>query len=342
MGPRDKILKYAKDKETFKSRELIPILKISRQTLASHLTRLVNEGHLIREGSTRNATYQITKEGEAPSNLIQLRLVKKLKGLEEDRVFETIRNRLGLKSRLPKNVLSIAHYSFSEMMNNAIDHSKSESAQVDVSIENGYFQFKVRDFGVGIFENVREGFKLNDEFEGAEHVLKGKQTTAPARHSGHGIFFTSRIADQFVLQSHRLRVVVDNEKDDALFEDVSRVQGTLVEFRIKQRSRKNLQLLFNKFSPEQEGYEFSKNEMRVRLSAKHEFVSRSQARRLLSGLDEFKEITFDFKDIKGIGQAFADEIFRVHPSLYPDKKIYFKNAGPAVEFMIRRAQEGNK
>lgn len=114
-------------------------------------------------------------------------------------------------------------------------------------------------------------------------------------------------------------------------------EGTRVEFKIKQRSRKNLQELFNKFSPEDENFEFNKNEMRVRLRSSLELISRSQARRLLAGLDDFKTITFDFKDIPGIGQAFADEIFRVYPSMNPEKKVNYENAGPVVKFMIERA-----
>ena len=64
----------------------------------------------------------------------------------------------------------------------------------------GIFTFTVSDRGVGAFESVRKKFKMKNSFEAAEHLLKGKQTTAPERHSGQGIFFTSRIADHFALE----------------------------------------------------------------------------------------------------------------------------------------------
>ncbi|GAI71454.1 unnamed protein product, partial [marine sediment metagenome] len=35
------------------------------------------------------------------------------------------------------------------------------------------------------------------------------------------------------------------------------------------------------------------------------------ARRVLTGLENFKTIILDFREIDTIGQAFADEIFRV-------------------------------
>jgi len=66
-------------------------------------------------------------------------------------------------------------------------------------------------------------------------------------------------------------------------------------------------------------------------------VSRSQARRVLSGLELFKEVILDFKDIEYIGQAFADEIFRVFPGMYPDTVITAQNANEEVKNMINRA-----
>ena len=69
-----------------------------------------------------------------------------------------------------------------------------------------------------------------------------------------------------------------------------------------------------------------------------DLVSRSQARRVLSGLDLFKEVILDFRDIKYIGQAFADEIFRVFPNMNPNTAISEQNANSAVRNMINRAR----
>jgi len=66
-------------------------------------------------------------------------------------------------------------------------------------------------------------------------------------------------------------------------------------------------------------------------------VSRSQARRVLGGLELFREVTLDFKDIEYIGQAFADEIFRVFPNMNPNTSIIAQNANPDVQNMINRA-----
>jgi hypothetical protein len=51
----------------------------------------------------------------------------------------------------------------------------------------------------------------------------------------------------------------------------------------------------------------------------------------------FKEVTLDFKDVKSIGQAFADEIFRVFPNMNPDTAITAQNTNTEVQYMINRA-----
>jgi len=66
-------------------------------------------------------------------------------------------------------------------------------------------------------------------------------------------------------------------------------------------------------------------------------VSRSQARRILSGLELLKEVTLDFKNIEYIGQAFADEIFRVFKNRNPEILLKTVNLNGEVQNMINRA-----
>jgi uncharacterized protein DUF4325 len=66
------------------------------------------------------------------------------------------------------------------------------------------------------------------------------------------------------------------------------------------------------------------------------FVSRSEARRLLTGLDEFTEIDLDFAGVEDVGQGFVDELLRVWPQENPGKTINPLNMNEAVEFMVRR------
>ena len=71
------------------------------------------------------------------------------------------------------------------------------------------------------------------------------------------------------------------------------------------------------------------------------YISRSQARRLLAGLNKFKSIILDFDKVPTIGQSFADEIFRVFLSDNPEIKIQAVNTNKAVQFMIDRVDISN-
>jgi hypothetical protein len=42
---------------------------------------------------------------------------------------------------------------------------------------------------------------LKNHLEAIQDLLKGKQTTMPKSHSGEGIFFTSKIADNLTISS---------------------------------------------------------------------------------------------------------------------------------------------
>lgn len=310
---------------------------ISRQTATFHLRKLIEANKLVKSGSTKNSRYRIGRQRTRATKAVvsRLQLVRKLKGLQEDTVFDEVVNRLNLKKQLNKTVFDIAYYSFCEMLNNAIDHSKSSSVSIDVLVHAGEFQFLIRDAGIGVFKNVQNYFRLRDEFEAAEHLYKGKQTSDPKNHSGQGIFYTSRIADVFKLRSHKLETIIDNRKEDVYFRENNAMKGTAVEFSIKAKSRKVLSQLFQDYA--NDDFEFDKNSVRVKLSDREKLMSRSQARRLLLGLEKYRRIEFDFNRVTGIGQAFADEIFRVFQNRYPDRQITFVKAGPAVEFMIKRA-----
>jgi len=60
-------------------------------------------------------------------------------------------------------------------------------------------------------------------------------------------------------------------------------------------------------------------------------------KRLLTRVDRFKTAIFDFTEVETIGQAFADEIFRVFASRYPEVELLAIKANSAVKRMIQRA-----
>jgi hypothetical protein len=97
--------------------------------------------------------------------------------------------------------------------------------------------------------------------------------------------------------------------------------------------------MFAKYQTDPDEPAFDKTEIQVRLYTMGTiYVSRSQARRVLTGLDKFKTITLDFTNVPAIGQAFADEIFRVFKRNHPTIMINPIYMNEAVSFMVARAQ----
>jgi STAS-like domain of unknown function (DUF4325) len=57
----------------------------------------------------------------------------------------------------------------------------------------------------------------------------------------------------------------------------------------------------------------------------------------MARLERFREVFLDFKEIRSIGPAFADEIFRVFQRSHPEMKIVAVNANDEVSKMIAKA-----
>ena len=97
--------------------------------------------------------------------------------------------------------------------------------------------------------------------------------------------------------------------------------------------------MFDNFSSG-EDYAFTKTVVPVSLAqyGDETLVSRSQAKRLLAGVDKFKVVVFDFSGVESVGQAFADEVFRVFRKQHPEMEIVSINANKAVAQMISRAE----
>ncbi|MBI2870391.1 MAG: DUF4325 domain-containing protein [Candidatus Omnitrophica bacterium] len=339
MKTKELILKLARERGMIQTSDIVKKSGLSRQTVVQHFRELIADHKLVKLHSTRNATYlpyrSSSKRPSGRASAFSSRY--RIKGLSEDRVFQEADLRMGLKRSLSPAAYQIAGYAFTEMLNNAIDHSRSRHVTVRLECGQGHFEFHVVDTGIGVFESVRRKFGLRDPFESASHLLKGKQTRDPKRHSGQGIFFTSKIADRFSLQSARLELVVDNVIDDTMLNDIQNRRGTRVIFTLKQKSRKALKALFDEYS--NSDFEFDKTKVVVRLSAREgEYISRSQAKRLLLGLEKFKRIVLDFKRVKGVGQGFADEVFRVFKAAHPFIQIETTNTSPSVEYLVKRAR----
>ncbi len=346
MQVKDKILlaikKVASSQERFQLSHVLKLLadqKATRQYISRVLSEEIAAKRLISSGSRRYTHYALPENADSLNEKHSWSFENK--DLREFELYQdTIVDSTPFLQTLPDNAESILGYAFSEMLNNAIDHSNSKTIKTTFYREDASIVFSIRDYGVGVFESIRSKYKLKDSFEAIQELLKGKTTTAPKMHSGEGIFFTSKIADKFILDSHTTRLIIDNDIKDIFVETrPTNLKGTKVLFVIKEKTKKHLSNVFKEFQSDQEAMDFDKTLIHIKLYTMGTiYISRSQARRVLAGLaKKFKLIVLDFDKVPTIGQAFADEVFRVFLNANPGIQIKTLNTNEAVEFMIKRA-----
>lgn len=64
-----------------------------------------------------------------------------------------------------------------------------------------FYVLVIHDDGEGIFHKITKQLKLCDERHAVLELAKGKFTTDPKNHTGEGIFFSSRMFDDFAILS---------------------------------------------------------------------------------------------------------------------------------------------
>lgn len=182
---------------------------------------------------------------------------------------------------------------------------------------------------------------MEDENQALFELSKGKLTTDPENHTGEGIFFTFRAFDKFAILSKGLHFSHDdNEEYDFLEEVDDNIGfGTRVHMLLARNSNKKLQNIFDGFTAGPEDFQFNKTIIPVKLAqyGNEKLISRSQAKRLLVRVDKFEQVIFDFDGVESIGQAFADEIFRVYANKNLNITLIPINMNGNVGKMVKRA-----
>lgn len=325
----DKILRIlGKNPKT--TAELCAALAMSRQALRRHLTPLMDAGVVRRVGKGRATRYERVAD---PDHFSVVRAYAPA-GLDEAQVCETFITELG--RRLPRVLENSFKYAFTEMVNNAIDHA--DASKIEVVVEEfrpSALAITVRDDGIGLFERLRSAQDLPSHHAALEELSKGKLTTMPARHSGEGIFFTSKVANYFVAEANGMAWIVDNRRADQAVAPSEVIAGTRIQVELDAESPNDLEQIFNEYTSE---HAFDRTRIRVQLfDIGPSFVSRSEAKRVMRGLERFREVVLDFRGVAMVGQAFADECFRVWPSEHVNTTVRAENANDFAAMMIRRA-----
>jgi hypothetical protein len=310
---------------------VVKTFDITRQAVNKHVKRLVVQGALIVSGSTKNRHYLLHP-------LLHWETIISLENKPtEDGIWRNdIEPRLGT---LPDNVRDIWHYGFTEMMNNAIDHSEGKQVSIIMTKTAISTYLVLFDNGVGIFKKIQSALGLEDERHAVLELSKGKLTTDPARHTGEGIFFSSRMFDDYrILSGNVFFSHTHAEDEDWILENQKFQEGTAVFMKLKNNTARTVKKVFDEFTTGDE-YGFTKTVVPVKLAqyGDEQLISRSQAKRLMARVERFKVVILDFDDVEGIGQAFADEVFRVFAAEHPNLEIVPLRANKSVQQMILRA-----
>ena len=332
--PNDDIRRFILDRIDEHPRDMASMVvtsfNVSRVTANNYLRKLVEEGLILGEGNTRGRKYT-----SLPIKVVRGH-VDITPDLQDDDVW---RRQVRPVIRDEKqNIIDICAYGFTEIFNNVIDHSASKHAVFSVSIYPTILKLMISDTGVGIFEKIKQDFNLYDRREAILELSKGKLTSDPSKHSGEGIFFTSRMFDNFIIRSLDLTYIKIREPNDQWLLEVEYndeiTTGTRITMEVFRNIDRTTKGVFDQFVDDE--YRFSKTHVPILLAkvGEDQLVSRSQAKRVLARVEKFSEICLDFAGVHSIGQAFADEIFRVFAQQHPEISIVTLSLSDNVRGMI--------
>ena len=256
---------------------------------------------------------------------------------DEFRVWEQRVRSVLMQAGIERACIDVLEYVCTEMLNNVLDHSGATLVNVGFDWSASAVEMTISDNGRGLFFAVRQALQLESDADAALLLLKGKVTTDPARHTGEGLFFSSRACDEFSLRS--MGLALSMQRSDARWRHAApgaNVDGTQIHFSVGRAQTPALADIFARFCPHPE-LRFTRTEVSVFLLVQTDgaLVSRSQGKRLVRGLSEFTAVSFDFTGVDAIQQGFADEVFRVWGRSHPQIAISVLGINDAVAGMLR-------
>ena len=313
------------------NRDVVKALGVSPATAHRLLHALVLAEVLERRGRGRAAAYRLRP--------VTRRF--RIRGLEEDRAWTELSERIARVRPLAPDEGRSLQYAATEIINNAVEHSRGTRVDVSVAFGSaGAMTVTIRDDGVGVYRKVCEDFGIATAHDAIVQLEKGKLTSDPARHSGEGLFFSSKVVCRFRLESQGVAWIVDNLVADSAVGKGADLRGTLVVLEVVRGKTPRLEDVFEAWT-DPDTLRFSKTRASIRLSTLGtSLVSRSEARRLVADLTKFSHVTLDFSGVEVVGQGFCDEVFRVFARAHPQLVLEPVGMNDPIAFMVGRARSG--
>lgn len=306
---------------------LMQHLGISRRRAGVLVAQLVESQWLRNDGTARKPLHR-------PGTLRQRVQSYALAGLEEDLPW---RRDFAPFFDLPTEVRRMAQHAFTELLNNAVDHSGGSTVTVSMRQTPLHLQMLVSDNGCGLFERIAQSFDIADPQMAMFELSKGKLTSLPDRHCGHGLFFASRLADVFDIHANRAAFQHRAWSPNAWRGTKPAPHpGTSIYLAIALDTTRTLESVLKAQSRDASSHGFDRTQVPLRLLAGADLlVSRADARRVAARLEAFEQAEIDFSGIEAVGHGFADELFRVFRGRHPGVALQPLGMAPAVSSMVR-------
>ena len=288
------------------SKTVADTFSINPSTIHSYINELVKDNVIVK---VKRGQYELVNKEYSY-------LLKRENGDLDD---DTYAFDICLKEHIEgfeNNVQDIWSYTFSEMINNVMDHSLADSVKITISQNFLATCVMIEDNGIGIFQKIKDYFKLSSIEDAICELFKGKLTTDTKNHSGEGIFFSSKLMDDFLIISSS-KIFTTNKYDEGkiLSLVLENQKGTCVFMELSNFSHKTAKEIFDAYSNVDGGF------VKTKIPLKNIFdtspVSRSQAKCICNRLDKFKEVIVDFDEIEWLGQGFAHQLFVVFANSHP-------------------------
>jgi anti-sigma regulatory factor (Ser/Thr protein kinase) len=325
----DRVRQLVDRRGEIQNSDVASALGVSPATAHRLLQALVLGGALQRHGKGRATRYRL--------RALQRRF--RLKDLDEHRVWDEVAAEIARIRPLQPDVARSLAYAASEILNNAVDHSRGRAVEVAVSFDKrGSTVTTIKDDGIGVFRRVCEDFGYATPQDAIVQLEKGKLTSDPDRHSGEGLFFSSKAVTRFRLESQGVAWVVDNQVQDSGIAPSDVGRGTRVRLETVPGHVPRLEDLFATYT-DPATLQFARTRATIKLAALGTvLVSRSEAKRLVVRLTDFRHVTLDFAGIEVVGQGFCDEVFRVFARAHPEVALEPVGMNDTVAFMVARAR----
>jgi anti-sigma regulatory factor (Ser/Thr protein kinase) len=319
------------------AQQVMQRLDISRPRAGRLLKALQEAQWLTNRGSTRRPRWQ-------PGALRQVVRQYPRAGLQEDQPW---RQDFAPNFELPAEVQKMAQHAFTELLNNAIDHSGGTQVTVSMRQTPLQVQLLVSDDGCGLFERISQSFAIDDPALAMFELSKGKLSSAPAWHCGRGLFYTARLADVFDVHANSAGFQHRAWCDE--FWRPARAlprAGTSVYLAIALDTARTLDTVLRSRSLNGNGYGLDSTEVPLALLAPpggHALLlSRADARRVTARLPRFGRAEIDFSGIESVGHGFADELFRVFRREHPSVELLAKKMAPQVGAMVASVSDARR